>query len=324
MVKILQKSLLTSVQDVYGRRGKQGIGLPSSGAMDPLALTVGNVLVGNDPQEAGIEYAFMAPSLQFDCDCLVAVTGAPANVFLDGERRAAWEAIRVQAGQTMSISAAGNLGQWGYISISGGIDVPPYMGSKATFSFCGIGGYQGRLLQPGDEIPTGKTKSLDNAGKKLKGRYIPILTDPMVVELMYGYYLDYLSDADIEKWFSSTWTVQANSNRMGYRLSGPTFDFSEKARNKSADAGSHPSNIFDTGYPLYAVNLCGDTPIIITPESVVCGGYMCPFSIPTAAQWKIGQCRIGTKIRFKYTTEEEAAKLREDYQAYLQPDHYIF
>lgn len=323
MFKVMSNCMLTTIQDPLGRRGHQGIGLPSSGAMDSLALTVGNILVGNEPDEAGIEFAFMPPSLLFMDDCLVALTGAPAQMFIDGNEVPMWQAVLVRKGQTLTIKMVENLGQWGYISISGGIDVPEFMGSKSTFSFCGIGGFEGRMLKNGDCIPTGKG-SLKNEGKKLRGRYIPVLTDPMIVELMEGYYLDYLSDEDIEKMFSSVWTVQTNSNRMGYRLSGPTFDYSEKAKNKDASAGSDPSNIFDTGYPLYAINLCGDTPIIIAPESVVCGGYFCPFSIPVGAQWKIGQCRIGSRLQFKYTTKEEADALRNKYDLYLQPECYTF
>lgn len=324
MFRVMNKCMMTSIQDPLGRRGHQGIGLPSSGAMDPLALTIGNVLVGNDPNEAGLEYAFLPPQLQFFDDAIVSVTGAPAVVNIDGQEVPMWQAVKVRKGQTLSLAPQGNLGQWGYISISGGIDVPKFMGSKSTFAFCGIGGYNGRMLTLGDDIPTGVISHDAKEGKKLKGRYIPVLTDPMVVELMYGYYLDYLSDADIEKMYSTEWTIQTNSNRMGYRLTGTTFEFSEKAHTKDTAAGSDPSNIFDTGYPLYAINLCGDTPIIICPESVVCGGYMCPFSIPVASQWKIGQCRIGTKIRFRYVDQQEAERMREAYKMYIEPDHYTF
>lgn len=323
MLNIINSCMFTTIQDPLGRRGHQGIGLPSSGAMDPLALRIGNILVGNNHDEAGMEFAFMPPNFTFDEDVLIALTGAPAQLFVDGREMPMWQAVLVRKGQSITIKMNGKIGQWGYISVSGGIDVPEFMGSKSTFSFCGIGGFKGRMLKMGDQIPIGKG-SLENAGKKLKGRYIPVLTDPMVIELMDGYYTDYLSDEDFEKVFSYEWTIQTNSNRMGYRLSGPTFEYSDKARNKDASAGSNPSNIFDTGYPLYAINFCGDTPIIIAPESVVCGGYFCPFAIPVAAQWKIGQCRIGGTIRFKYITKEEAAMLRDKYIYYLSPECYTF
>lgn len=322
MFRVMKKGMLTSVQDPKRRNGSQDLGFPPSGAMDDLALRIGNVLVGNHPDEAGLEFVFSGPELLLLDDALIAVTGVPSSVFVDGKEVPMWQSVLVKKGQILSLKPKGNVGQWGYISISGGIAVPSYMGSKSTFAFCGIGGFNGRLLAEGDVVSTGEVTSLKNEGKKLRGRYIPILTSPMVVELMDGYYMDYLSDNDIETMFTTTWNLLPNSNRMGYRLSGATFEFSEKAKNKDKEAGSHPSNIFDTGYPLYAINLCGDTPVIVTPEGMPCGGYFCPFSIPTAAQWKIGQCRIGTQIRFKYVTMEEAAQMRDAYDMYMQPDHY--
>lgn len=324
MFEVIKKGMLTTVQDVRGRQGAQYLGFPPSGAMDTLALSIGNTLVGNDPNEAGLEYAFWGPELLFRDDALIAVTGVAMKVIVDSTEYPMWQSIRVKKGQTLTLIPAGELGQWGYISIAGGIDVPTYLGSKATFSFCGIGGFNGRLLKEGDKIPVGTPSSHSTARKELRGRYIPIITTPMVVEVMEGYYGDYLTDGDVDRIFSTNWKVQTNSNRTGYRISGPRIEYSDKARNKSPEAGSDPSNIFDTGYPPYAINLCGDTSIILTVEAVCAGGYFCPFCIPLGAQWKIGQAKIGTELRFKLIDMEEAKRLRDEFDGYLRDDHYIF
>ena len=322
MFKIINRGLLTTVQDVKGRQGVQYLGFPPSGAMDALALMVGNILVGNDPNEAGLEYTFCGPELQFLDDALIAITGLQMKVLIDGVEYHMWKSLAVKKGQKVSLIPASELGQWGYISVAGGIDVPEYLGSKATFSFCGIGGFEGRVLKEGDEVPVGKPSKYAAAGKKLKARYIPIITSPMVIEVMEGYYMDFLTDTDIERIFSTNWKIQTNSNRSGYRISGPHIEFSDKARNKSAEAGSDPSNIFDTGYPAYAINMCGDTSIILTKESVCAGGYFCPFCIPFGAQWKVGQSRIGTEIRLRLIDMKEAEHIREEFDAYLNEDHY--
>lgn len=322
MFTVIKQGLLTTVQDVRGRQGVQYLGFPPSGAMDTLALTVGNLLVGNDPYEAGIEYAFSGPQLQFEDDAIVAVTGIPMKVFVDGEEQPMWQAIAVKKGQQLSVAACSDLGQWGYISVAGGIDVPEYLGSKATFSFCGIGGFQGRMLKVGDQIPVGPCSDRVEEGRRLKGRYIPAITNPMVVELMEGYYGDFLTERDVDQIFSTDWVIQSNSGRTGYRISGPHIEFSEKARNKSAAAGSDPSNIFDTGYPAYSINMCGDTSIILTTEAVCAGGYFCPYCIPLGAQWKIGQARIGTKLRFRLIDQAEAERLRYEYNSYFLEERY--
>lgn len=322
MFKVMKKGLLTSVQEPVGRRGHLSIGFPPAGAMDSLALTIGNMLVGNDQNEAGLEFAFTGPELLFLDDALVAVTGLPIRGTIDGDPMPMWQAVPVKKGQTLSLCSPAEKGQWGYISISGGIDVPLVMGSKSTLVSSGIGGFQGRMLKDGDELACGASQSLDFAGKKLLGRHIPVITEPMVVELMYGYYYDYLTDSDIETMFSATWEVQPQSNRVGYRLGGPKFEFSPKALNKGTEAGAAPSNIFDTGYPICSINVCGDTPIIATYEAPPCGGYFCPFVIPSAAQWKIGQCRIGAHIRFKYVDLDGAARLRDEFDRYLRAECY--
>ncbi len=322
MFKVIKRGLFTTVQDVKGRQGVTYLGFPTSGAMDELALTVGNVLVGNDPNEAGIEYIFFGPDLQFDEDTLVAVTGVAVKVFVDDVEYPMWQAIAVKKGQKLKIIQNSSVGQWGYIAIAGGIDVPEYMGSKATFTFCSIGGVEGRELAVDDEVHIGRPAKGAVAGKKLKECYIPKITSPMVVELMPGYYQDFLTDNDIKNIFSTNWKIELQSSRSGYRVTGPHIEFSDKARNKGAEAGSDPSNILDTGYPAYALNMCGDTSIILTKESVCAGGYFCPFCIPLGAQWKVGQSRIGTEIQFKLIDMEEADRLRKELDGYLNEDHY--
>jgi len=322
MFTVINKGLMTTVQDVKGRQGSTYLGFPPSGAMDMLALTIGNVLVGNDPNEAGLEFCMFGPTLQFENDSLVAVTGVGVKVMIDGTPMPMWQALEVKAGQNLMLMPDAKTGQWGYIAIAGGIDVPKYLGSKATFTFCSIGGFEGRFLKENDSIPTGQPSPKASAGKKLKGQYIPVITSPMVIELMPGYYQDFLTERDMDNIFSTNWKVLNNSNRTGYRIQGPHIEFSDKARSKSAEAGSDPSNIFDTGYPPYSINMCGDTSIILTTEAVCAGGYFCPFCIPSASWWKVGQSRIETEIRFRLIDKAEAARLRNEFDGYLKEDHY--
>lgn len=322
MFRVIKQGMFTTVQDVRGRQGVQYLGFPPSGAMDTLALRIGNVLVGNDANEAGIEYAINGPELLFEDDTIIAVTGIPMHVFVDGVEYPMWQALAVKKGQSLRMTTASSLGQWGYISFAGGIDVPKYLGSKATFTFCGIGGFEGRFLRAGDRLSVGIPSEQAKAGRRLKGKYIPVITNPMIVELMDGYYGDFLTEDDVDRIFSTNWKVLNNSNRTGYRISGPHIEFSDKARNKSPEAGSDPSNIFDTGYPAYSINMCGDTSIILTTEAVCAGGYFCPYCIPIGSQWKIGQTRIGTEIRFRLIDLKEAERIRYEYDSYLLEERY--
>jgi urea carboxylase len=100
---------------------------------------------------------------------------------------------------------------------------------------------------------------------------------------------DWLDAAAVERFFSSDWIVQSKSNRTGMRLTGPEFTFSEKAKNKRPEHGRDPSNILDHGYPLGAVNLAGQTAIILINDAPSTGGFINPFTVPGAAFWKLAR-----------------------------------
>ena len=53
MFEVLDGGLMTTVQDV-GRHRYFSIALVKSGAMDTFSLRMGNLLVGNEPGEAGL------------------------------------------------------------------------------------------------------------------------------------------------------------------------------------------------------------------------------------------------------------------------------
>jgi urea carboxylase len=321
MFRVIKSGLQTTVQDVKGRKGFMHLGFPPSGAMDSLAMMIANILVGNDANEAGLEFAFSGPDLVFDQDSLVSVTGAMRVPKIDDAEVPMYQSILVKKGQILSLSDYPANGQWGCLGIAGGIDAIPVMNSTATFAAVGLGGYQGRVLKAGDILDTKSGARLDLEGKRLKGRHFPIITEPMVVELMYGYFTDYMSDRDIEMMYSTSWTIQPNSSRLGYRLSGPEFEFSSKAHNKTA-GGAFPSNILDCGYPVGAINFAGMTPVILTADGPTCGGFMCPYKIPSGALWKVGQCKLGGTLRFKYVNQSGAKQLREECAAYLNEDYY--
>ena len=114
----------------------------------------------------------------------------------------------------------------------------------------------------------------------------------------------------IERFLSSEWLVQAKSSRTGMRLTGPAFGFSERATNKRPEHGQDPSNILDHGYPLGAINLAGQTPIILINDGPSTGGFINPFTVPSAAFWKLGQARPGNVFRFRAVTVREAQDQR--------------
>src|SRR5689334_11164286 len=120
--------------------------------MDEQALRLGNLLVGNDDGAASLECTLVGPTLRFDEQVLIAVTGGDLGVTIDGMRIPLWRAVCVPAGATLSATAAVR-GCRAYVSIAGGIDVPLVLGSRSTYARASLGGLQGRALRRGDRLP---------------------------------------------------------------------------------------------------------------------------------------------------------------------------
>src|SRR5690349_16572819 len=162
MIEVVKKGFETSVQDYPGRIGFWNQGFPPSGPMDSWSFRLANLLVGNPSGAAGLEVQYMGPTLKFQRDGVIAVTGANMQPKLDGAPVPMWESIAVKAGQTLSLSSS-KVGVRAYIAVAGGIETPPWLGSRSTFHKAGVGGVEGHALKKGQVVPVG-------AGKGRPGR----------------------------------------------------------------------------------------------------------------------------------------------------------
>ncbi|GAB5470363.1 MAG: hypothetical protein Kilf2KO_33930 [Rhodospirillales bacterium] len=314
MLKVIKPGLETSVQDWPGRYGFWNQGFPPSGPMDSWSLRLANVLVGNAAGDAGLECQFMGPTLEFERDGVIAVTGADMQPKLDGEPIALWESVAVKAGQTLALSFA-KLGARSYIAVAGGIRTEPWLGSRSTFHKAGVGGMEGRALQVGQSVPVGEGQG--QAGRRVKeSARPPISTDKRwEIEVVPGPNDDWIDAAGQERFLSADWKLSGKSDRTGFRLEGPDWTFAEKAFNKGPEHGSEPSNILDHGYPNGAINLAGQTPIILVNDGPSMGGFINPYTVPQAAFWKLGQSKPGEVYNFRAVSVEEAQALAREMKA---------
>lgn len=300
--------LQTTVQELPGRIGFLEQGFPVSGPFDAWSFRQANLLVGNDRDTAALECQYVGPNLRLHCDCRIAVTGADMRPKLDGEPIALWETVHVKAGQLLVLGAAIH-GARTYIAFSGGINTPQVLGSRAVFHQAGVGGH---ALRQGQTIVLGETKADDRTYTIPSDKRPPFVKDTCwYVEALKGPNDHWLTDDAIEMFFNSDWKVQAKSSRTGIRLTGPTFSYAECALNKHSDNGQDPSNIIDHGYPLGAVNLAGQTPIILVHDSPSTGGFINPFTVASAALWKVGQLKPNETLRFRCIDQQEAGHLRQ-------------
>ena len=311
MVQVIKKGLETSVQDYPGRIGTLNLGFPPSGPMDSWSFRLANILVENEPGAAALECQFLGPTLKFNSDRIIAITGANMFPKLDGTPVPLWESLEVKKDQVLEMSFA-TVGARSYIAFSGGINTTPWLGSRSTFHKAGVGGIEGKAIQEGQIIPLNKSKSV--AGRKIKKNSIPVMSTnkKWSVEVVKGPNDDWVDEKGHKMFLNSDWKLQSKSDRTGYRLNGPKWSFTKKATHKGLEHGTFPSNIIDQGYPVGAINLAGQTPIILVNDGPSMGGFIVPYTVPSASFWKLGQAKPGDKFNFVEISVEKAQALRAE------------
>ncbi|MFO1055592.1 MAG: biotin-dependent carboxyltransferase family protein [Dongiaceae bacterium] len=309
MLDVVNPGLETSIQDYPGRLGFWNQGFPPSGPMDSWSFRLANLLVGNPAGAAGLECQYMGPTLTFRRDGVVAVTGADMQPKLDGQPLPMWESVAVRAGQTLALGAPRS-GVRAYIAVAGGIDTPPWLGSRSTFHKAGVGGMEGHALKKGQTVPV--AAAAGTPGRKVRPEARPSFAADKrwTVEVVAGPNDDWIDAAGHERFLGSDWKLSAKSDRTGFRLDGPQWTFTAKATDKAPENGIEPSNIIDQGYPLGAINLAGQTPIILVNDGPSMGGFINPYTVPSAAFWKLGQSKPGDLYRFRAVSVAEAQALR--------------
>jgi biotin-dependent carboxylase-like uncharacterized protein len=310
-IKVLKPGLATTVQDL-GRPGYYHIGIPLSGGMDRHALAAANLLVGNEEGAAVLEAVFMGPELEFTDDSLVAVTGAELPPKLDGAPRETWSSFKVKRGQKLSFDFL-KQGARAYIAVSGGIDVPVVLGSRSTYALGALGGFKGRKLEAGDALLVGASSASVKEGrtiaKDLRGLPAGIPTE---LRAMPGLYWHRITEQAGNGFFSDTWKVAPEADRIGYRFKGGTpLEF--VPREPPFGAGSDPSNITDACYPYGSIQVPGGTePIVLHRDAVSGGGYFMVGTVIAADMDLIGQLQPNTPVRFVTVGMDEALAARHD------------
>jgi urea carboxylase len=304
-LEVLAPGTQTTVQDHPGRLGFWNVGVPPSGPMDSLSHRLANRALGNPPDAATLEMTVAGPSLKFDTDAIVCITGAAMSAELDGTAVAHHAPCAVRRGQTLRLGAIRGAGCRAYLAVRGGFDVPSTLGSRATFTLGKFGGHGGRALLAGDVLHLGADPG-GPAPRAIPPQAVPVISHQWDIGVLYGPHgaPDFFTDADIDALFEATWEVHYNSNRTGVRLLGPKPRW---ARSDGGEAGLHPSNIHDNAYAIGALDFTGDMPVILGPDGPSLGGFVCPVTIAHAELWKIGQLRPNDTIRFHPWTAAAAA-----------------
>ncbi|GAB3693346.1 5-oxoprolinase subunit C family protein [Saccharopolyspora tripterygii] len=307
--------LSTTVQD-SGRDGQYAIGMPPSGAMDQYSYAVANLLVGNPDGAAVLEATYIGPELEFTDSRSVAVTGADAVVTLNGEPAAPWQTIRVSSGDVLAVKQI-RAGARPYIAISGGVNVPLYLGSRSTYMLTGIGGFEGRALVDGDRLELGEAGPAPAPGTEIPAALLPEFPEATVLRVVVGLCAYRLTEGGLESFLNTEWKVTKDANRVGYRLRGGTLEFVE--REQPFGAGSDQANVVDLGYPIGSIQVPGgDEPIVLLNDAVTGGGYATIGTVISVDRDRMAQARTGSKVQFEQVDIDGAVAARTERRARLE------
>lgn len=306
--EVIEPGVFTTIQDL-GRNGFFASGIPPSGAMDRFAFRMGNLLVKNPLEEAGVEMTAIGMKIKVLKETVIALTGADFSAKLNGDSIPRWQTIHLKEGDLLSIEKP--IGGWrGYLCVAGGIDVAPVLGSKSTYTLGGLGGIRGRTLKKGDLIPVGISSApLDSLKRrKVKGSVLPEVGSEKELRVVLGPQDDHVKEESIEVFLNSPYQVSIRSNRVGYRFEGPQLFFKE--RPKSRDAGLDPSNIVDDGNAIGAIQIpAGKEPICLGPDGVTMGGYVKIACLIAADMDRMAHLRPKDQVRFKSVAVDEARSI---------------
>ncbi|MCK8787780.1 biotin-dependent carboxyltransferase family protein [Roseomonas sp. NAR14] len=287
-IEILSPGPLASVQDL-GRHGCLALGVGRSGAMDPLALTLANRLVGNEAGIAGIEFTLGAFALRFHADAVFALTGADCRATLDGLALPPLWCMTARAGQVLKGGAARG-GMRSYLAVAGGFRVAPVLGSASTDLKGGFGGWEGRALRPGDRLPLRAAgRAVPHCDWGLAPESLAALCGPadapirVVAAAEYGLF-DAAARRDLVE---AEWTIQPDSNRVGYRLAGPALALTRRVELLSHGILPGTIQVPPSGQP-----------VIQLSDANTCGGYPKIGAVIGADLWRLGQARLGSRLRF--------------------------
>lgn len=296
-IEVESGGVQATIQDL-GRWGYQSLGVCVGGAVNPRAAAVANLLVGNDRGAAAIEWALRGPRLRFNDSRVIAIAGAAV---LD---RPLGQPFLVQAGEVVDLRNAGANGR-GYLAVSGGVAVPPVLGSASTHLGTGFGGWQGRTLRAGDQLPLGEPAAVDfKPGWRVPEVWIGGgQPEHVAVRVLRGPEAEALGEKAWHAFIGQKFTLTPDSNRMGMRLRGRPIEPEEPVELVSQPVAWGTVQLPPNGQP-----------VVLMSDRQSLGGYPRIASVISADLATLAQVPLGRAVRFIETDEIEAEALRREEQ----------
>nr|WP_321525689.1 biotin-dependent carboxyltransferase family protein [uncultured Cohaesibacter sp.] len=291
ILQIKNAGPMMTVQDL-GRKGMLHAGVSRCGPMDAPSMRLANALVGNSDECSTIEFAMFGGTLAVSEPARIAVTGGEIDVKINAVSVAPWESHWLNPGDLLSIGSIKGA-VWGYLAISGGINVPKTLGSRSTHIRTALGGLDGRCLRKDDILEIGEAAPAPlmtvTQKRSFHGDVIRVVPGPQA---------DYFDADNWQIFLGNPYHVSAKRDRMAQALEGPEINA----------AGGH--DIVSDGTVFGSIQVPGSgLPLVLMAERQTTGGYPKIATIATVDLPKLAQTPTGAPVRFVRITAELAEEL---------------
>lgn len=317
MIAIIHPGIRTTIQDM-GRTGYYHKGVPPSGAADKISFIYGNLLLGNPRYFAALEMMLKGATVEFRKPTTAVVTGAPAEVRLNGRKQDLWKVFEVKKGDVLEVGPI-TKGVYSYLCVSGGLNTPEILGSKSTCLASGFPGITGRLLLAGDEIPLSEPLpgAGQLAGRELIQEAIPAFGKTETARVVLGVTCDLIQDEGLVSFLNSRWTIQTQSNRTACRMEGGYINYKEEE--PPFGSGGTPGNIVDIPYPIGAVIVPNEEEVIVLlTDGTGGGGFVTIGTVIKSDVSMLSQMRPLSKVKFEAITVEQAISIRHEKERFIE------
>ncbi len=280
---VINPGMLCTVQD-NGRFKQAHLGITNGGPADKYAYTLANKLLANKENAATLELSFGGLVLQANCHTSIAVTGAKVPFSINGQVKDNWQNYKVAPNDKIEFGYA-NEGCRVYLAVTDGFKVSPQFGSVSTVVREKIGGLNGDPLKAGQQLTVSKTEARPLL--RLCETQIPTYKDEITLRVVTGYQASEFSSVQFNKFYSSVYEVSQQSDRMGYRLVGPSIK-------------SDMSQMYSEGISQGAIQVPPDgQPIVLGNDRQTIGGYPKIGSVLSLDLNRLMQCTAGNKVNFE-------------------------
>lgn len=309
-VQVVAPGALATLQDL-GRPGWRRLGVPRAGALDPALLHLANRLAGNADNTAVIEFFATGPTLKaLDHPLRLGLAGHFSATLqrANGERSPvdAWRSVTLQPGDVLQLGPL-RASRVGCVAI-GGLVVAPVLGSASTYARAGLGGQAGRALAAGDTLPAAALDNKSNASSGERWLRTPPARSALPIRVVPGPQDDYFSPETLAAFFSNSYCVSADADRMGVRLIGPALAHRPDKGNEIVSDATVPGSIQVPGNGL---------PIVLLADGQTVGGYPKIGTVVSADLDRLATAAVGATLRFAAVTVAQAEALAQSHHAAL-------